>query len=457
MKELKTEKDNEMNRCKIFVALFYCAVISLLFFAPVTATAAPFQEVYLTEDPAGVPHTEQQFVIVDASGAVTEYVYNYKGLLVKETNPLGEVTTYEYDALGRLSKKITPDGTLTTYTYDITGNVAKITAQKITGEVEELQYAYTREGYLVSAISKTTADEYTYTESGEIASVTRNGKYRIELCHDDAGKLVELRECHLDGRAEDSVTNYEYDSSHRLVKVIQDGNLLSEYGYDTAGRLKYQQDGTGSITEYSYGSSNRPVLMETRTAEGIVLYREENCYNEKGSVITRVVSGIAPEVSGTAGIFYFSYDEYDRLVQEQGIYGTISYTYDVMGNRLTRTENGVTTHYTYDLCNKLVSERIEGEVTYYVYDAMGNLIKKNAPNGTTMYSYNAFNQLEQVKTPSGDCQENEYDAMGIRSALTENGVATQYMTYNGMVLAAYNTAGERTEHYSYGKKILARE
>ena len=439
------------------VAVLLAATITIMISSPIIANAAQFQEVCFAEEVTNNSYTEQRFVIVDASGAVTEYVYNHKGLLIKETNPLGEIITYEYDALDRVSKTVTPDGTVIKYTYDATGNVTRITAQKTSGEVEELKYVYTQEGYLAVAISETTVDEYTYTEDGEISSVTRDGKYRLELCHDDVGNLAELREVYLTVGMKDIVTNYEYDSSNRLVKVIQDGKILSEYGYNDIGRLWYQLDATGNITEYFYGSFNKPILMETRTGEGAVLYREENCYNENGSVITRIVSGMAPEISGTSGIFCFSYDEFDRLVQEQGIYGTISYTYDVMGNRLTRTENGVTTYYTYDLCNKLISERTEGAVTYYVYDAMGNLIKKNAPNGTTAYSYNAFNQLEQVITPLGICQENGYDAMGIRSVLIENGTTTQYMTYNGMVLAAYNMAGERTEHYSYGKKILASE
>lgn len=84
-------------------------------------------------------------------------------------------------------------------------------------------------------------------------------------------------------------------------------------------------------------------------------------------------------------------------------------------------------------------------------------VKKIAPEGETGYFYNAFNQLEVVTTPTGACQESFYDAFGIRSSLKENGVTTQYMTYNGIVLAAYNTNGERTEHYTYGNKILAWE
>lgn len=84
-------------------------------------------------------------------------------------------------------------------------------------------------------------------------------------------------------------------------------------------------------------------------------------------------------------------------------------------------------------------------------------VKKIAPEGETSYFYNAFSQLELVTTPTGARQESFYDAFGIRSSLKENGVTTQYMTYNGIVLAAYNTNGERTEHYTYGNKILAWE
>ena len=151
----------------------------------------------------------------------------------------------------------------------------------------------------------------------------------------------------------------------------------------------------------------------------------------------------------------YTYDSFDRLIKKEGTYGTICYSYDNMGNRLTKTENGVTTSYTYDLCNKLLTETTNGKAIVYSYDAMGNLIKKTSAEGTTHYVYNAFNQLEKVTNPYGICQENTYDAFGIRASLAENGSTTEYMTYNGMVLSGYNSARERTEHYSYGDKILA--
>ncbi len=440
------------------LAFMLVATITTSLATPASIKAEQFREICVAEEELeNTLYGEQRFYIIDVSGAVTEYMYNSKGLLVKEIDPLGAMTTYEYDSADRVVKMVTPDGTVTEYVYTVQGDVTKVTAQKTTGETETLEYLYAQDGSLTAAISDTTVDEYTYTANGEIASVTRNGKYSLELEYDEAGNLAEMKEFRCGMTAPDSVTAYTYDELGHLQTVVQDGVLLAEYGYNTAGRVKRQTDGAGNITKYTYDHMKNLASMETKTATGIVLYREENSYNDNGSVTTRVVSGVVPEVTGAAGVFHYIYDMSDRLVKEEGTYGTIGYTYDSMGNRLTKTENGVTTFYTYDLCNKLLSETVNGVVTSYVYDAMGNLVEKTDTEGTTSYTYNAFNQLEKVTNPYGICQENSYDAFGIRSALMENGVTTEYMTYNGMVLSGYNFNGERTEHYSYGNKILTRE
>ena len=103
---------------KFYMVILFTVIIVIILSYPITANAAQFQEVCFTEEVTNNSYTEQRFVIVDASGAVTEYVYKYKGLWIKETNPLGEIITYEYDALDRLSKTTTPDGTVINYGYD---------------------------------------------------------------------------------------------------------------------------------------------------------------------------------------------------------------------------------------------------------------------------------------------------------------------------------------------------
>lgn len=446
-----------MKKNRIQIAAFS---LIILFITAITAPLSARAEQYVTphfvkEEKESVEKQEQRFYLIDISGAVTEYVYNAKGLLVEETDPLGAVTSYEYDAGDRLVKMVTPDGTVTEYSYTADGNVTKVIAKKADGTVDMLEYQYASNGSLTKAISDSAIDEYTYTEQGEIASVTRNGKYRLELAYNKAGRLINLKEVCCGVAVPDAETIYTYDNQNRLTKVVQNGTLLSQYRYNADGKLEQQTDGAGNVIRYTYDDKNNLTSMVTKSSNGIVLYQEENIYNENRSVTAKTVSGIVPETIGAAGSFFYTYDSSDRLIKEEGTYGVICYTYDNMGNRLTKTQNGVTTSYTYDLCNKLLTETTDGKITVYRYDAMGNLLKKTGPEGTTYYTYNAFHQLEKIINPYGICQENTYDAFGIRASLAENGKTTEYMTYNGMVLSGYNSAGERTEHYSYGDKILA--
>jgi len=147
----------------------------------------------------------------------------------------------------------------------------------------------------------------------------------------------------------------------------------------------------------------------------------------------------------------------DRLLNETKNGTTTSYTYDSMGNRLTKKQGGVATTYAYDLCNKLLSETTGSEVTEYAYDALGNLTAKTDSTGVTTYAYDALNQLAEIITPDGTWQRNTYDASGIRSMIAENGVTTEFMTFNGLVLSGYNKDGVQTEHYYYGNSLLAVE
>ena len=432
-------------------------VLVVLMSIPQEVRADTFRPTCFAEEEINGSGGWQYFYILDVSGAVTEYVFNSKGLLVKETNPLGEVILYEYDGLNRLFKKKTPDGTVTEYSYTEKGMVTKITAYSANGKTETLEYCYAPDGSLTMASSSSTVDKYTYAPNGKIETLTRNGKYRLEFAYDEIGNLTELKEYRCGIDVPDAVTTYTYNASGKLETVVQDGMLVAEYQYDSLGRIQSQSDGTGNITTYSYDNGNKLVLMETRTSEGTVLYKEENKYNAKESVISRVISGLAPEVTGVAGSFLYTYDESDRLLMEQGTYGTIHYAYDSMGNRLTKTENGETTTYVYDLCNKLISENTDGATISYTYDAMGNLIEKSGDDGTMVYTYNLWNLPDTIVNSCGESQKSSYDAFGIRSVLDENGVVTEYITYDGIVIAGYNSEGERTEHYTYGNKILAWE
>ena len=389
--------------------------------------------------------------IKDASGAVTLYEYNNKGLVSKETDALGTVTTYEYDNENRPVKVVTPDGTVTEYSYNTDGSVTRVTATKANGESETLNYLYALDGSLTASISNSDILEYTYNNRGSVASVTKNNNHQVKLTYDGNGNMTRLEE--LTKGVTESVTNYAYDNRGYLTKVSSEEGTLVTYISRADGLLEQVTDGVGNVTKYQYDQKKQVTGLTITAEDGSVLYSEKNTYDKNGSLLTQSISGTGYDAESLA----YTYDALDRLLSETNKGVTTTYTYDSMGNRLTKISGDVTTAYTYDLCNKLLSETTGEEETTYSYDALGNLTEKVSSAGATTYAYDALNQLIKVTNPDGTWQSNTYDASGIRFMITENGITTEFINFNGLVLSGYDKTGEQTEHYYYGNSLIAAE
>ncbi|MBB6624498.1 hypothetical protein [Clostridium gasigenes] len=53
-----------------------------------------------------------------------------------------------------------------------------------------------------------------------------------------------------------------------------------------------------------------------------------------------------------------------------------SFTYDKVGNRLTKTTNDITDKYVYNVKNQLKELYNKNEINYFTYDKQGNTIKE---------------------------------------------------------------------------------
>lgn len=75
----------------------------------------------------------------DASGAVTDYVYDTQGNLQSVTGPANNtlgtrpVTSYTYDGLGRVQTVTDPESRVTSYTYDAQGRILTVTLPQVSG------------------------------------------------------------------------------------------------------------------------------------------------------------------------------------------------------------------------------------------------------------------------------------------------------------------------------------
>jgi YD repeat-containing protein len=117
----------------------------------------------------------------------------------------------------------------------------------------------------------------------------------------------------------------------------------------------------------------------------------------------------------------YAYDNiYQLLTAKQGTTTKESYTYDLVGNRLSSV--GVTP-YQYNASNQLTS--IPG--TTYTYDNNGNTKTKTTAAGTTTYTWDFENRLTQVALPgTTGTVTYKYDPFGrrVQKAFTQGGSTT---------------------------------
>jgi RHS repeat-associated protein len=159
-------------------------------------------------------------------------------------------------------------------------------------------------------------------------------------------------------------------------------------------------------------------------------------------------------VTGTNTPWYsqtFGYDQLNRLTSAAGRYGSIAYTYDDVGNRLTRYTDGTIETYTYfPGTNSL--EQITGGTNprTFAYDPNGNITS----DGTLTFIYDQSNQLTEVEQGANSLAEYAYNGLGQR-VIKQVGANTTVYHYDldGKLIAESLLDGAMTREYLYMGKV----
>jgi len=150
----------------------------------------------------------------------------------------------------------------------------------------------------------------------------------------------------------------------------------------------------------------------------------------------------------------FTYDVLNRLTEAEGPYGTIDYTYDGVGNRLTKVVNSQTETYSYLTGTNLLQDVTGTETITYFYDANGNITGM----GDKTFTYNQNNRLIRVEEDSDVLGEYTYNGLGQRVIKEVDGVTTVFhYDFNGNIVGESNSSGSFTTEYLYrGKGRVAK-
>jgi len=226
------------------------------------------------------------------------------------------------------------------------------------------------------------------------------------------------------------VTTYNY-TNDRAVSVLNNAaNLATNISYKPFGGMSSLTYGNGIAGTTGYDNQYRVTSITAGTAMNL----SYASYDANGN-ITAITNALDATKNKS-----FTYDNLDRLstANASGIWGSLGWTYDGVGNR--QTENSNT--YTYaPNTNKLTT----ANGISFGYDNNGNTTTQSS----RVFTYSQNQRLIQVV--DGAMTANyTYNGNGQRVKKNVNGTtAIFHYSLNGQLIAESNSAGTITAEYVY--------
>ena len=383
-----------------------------------------------------------------------DYTFAYDGFGNRKSVKIAgtEAVSHTYgDRNGQLLKSTYANGWEVAYTYDSMDRVTQVKAVKGSSSYVIGQYLYDRQGRVARFIDGQVPGKsctYGYDLTDRLCEAVFDDGTAYTYTYDANDCLV--KEHHtLPGGSRDVIRAYDKDSRETSVTC---GSAKVEKAFDELGRLStIKRNGGKHTTTYTYetasdgGQTGRVKTVKNGS------HSENYTYDIWGNV-TKVT-----ENSSQTGKAY-AYDAQGQLIREYDPDKKVwlGYKYDAGGN-LTEVrsypaaeggspegEGTVIKKFVYGTAwkDQLTAMTVEGTTRNFTYDANGNLLS----DGKYTYSWTKGSLLAKV---TGDSLEATYtyDASGIRTSKTVNGVKTEYLTAGGSILA--EKKNEKWQQYLY--------
>jgi RHS repeat-associated protein len=418
--------------------------------------------------------------ITDANGHTTHFSYNPRGWVTQTAFPSSLAESYGYDAVGNLTSKTDRKGNTIQYVYDA---LYRLT-QKTYPDTTSVEYAYDLAGKMQQVVDPTGTYGFGYDNMGRLIGTTTQYTFlplvteTNSYSYDAASNRTSLT------APDGSISTYGYDTLNRLSGLANSWAGSFGFRYDALNRRTQMTRPNGVNTNYSYDSLSHmlSVLHQAgvNTLDGAsYTYDAAGNRTSKGNYLNGVTSN-------------YSYDPLYELTQvTQGASTTESYSYDVVGNRLsssgvpnytynssneltanslggyTYDNNGNTLtdasgkSYSWDFENRMLSAVVPGMgMVTFKYDPFGRRIQKSSSLGTTNYVYDGANILDTVDQ-TGNVLARFADTLNVDEPLSElvSGTTSFYeQDALGSVVSLSNSIGALAETYSYdsfGKVVVS--
>ncbi|VVN98717.1 hypothetical protein PS706_02518 [Pseudomonas fluorescens] len=379
---------------------------------------------------------------INADGTQVKYRYdNVRLLLTEIENEVGETYRLQYHANGLIQQETGFDGQRTAYVYDLNGNLQEKTehgddgsqlvtryerdhagrlVRKTLPDGNQVDYAYDRQGNLLSVENGHWALAYEYDSQNRLTA-EHQGWGTLRYGYDACGQLQNLR------LPDNNRLTFNHDKGGHLATIELNGESLTSHLFKAGQELQRQQGQL--ISHYHYDDQQR-LHAHAVTQQQHTLYQRHYDYDKAGN-LTRLLDT-------RKGEHHYHYDPLNRLTRaDQERFG-----HDPASNLLMQDRPGP------DIVagNRLM---IQGD-HHYDYDAFGNLIRERRGKGhqlVTEYRYDCQHRLIGIKKPNGQTASYRYDPFGRRISKTVDGITTEFFWQGDTLIAEHHADRHRSYLY----------
>ncbi len=290
--------------------------------------------------------------VTDANNNSTAYVRDGFGDVIQQTSPDSGISVFHYDGDADLTSKTDALGIVTNQTFDALDRRLTTTYPANTAENVVYTYDQTGTGFtfgigrLTSVADAAGSLTRTYDERGNLASEKRvNGSTVLTTgyTYDGANRVASMT--YPDG----TLVTYQFNGAGYLAKVSakpagsSTTTTIAMLNHQPFGPINAATYGNGIAETWAFDTAYRPTNI-TDVLTGANIQNSTYAY-DNASNVTSIADALNAANSQTLG-----YDAINRLtsaVSGTGGYGTYSWTYDKVGNRLTQVQGSATTTYGY--------------------------------------------------------------------------------------------------------------
>lgn len=343
-------------------------------------------------------HNETYGFSYDATGKIVvetgfdsiqrNYIRDRAGKVIRVNRPANKFTDYEYDYAGRLTRAEHNDGSWETYSYNRNG-------QLIEAVNEKAHVALLRDdaGRIIKEVQDGHTVESSYDELGKRIAVKSSLGANVKLSRNESGFVSQLEAKNNEGNEWNVL--YKYNALGFETERILPGGISSAFKYDKGGHpaehIVKSRTETVRHRSYSWNVNERLQKMVNELTNGAVSYGHDDFGNlawakyEDGQYDYRLPDkvgnlyrtkersdrkyGAGGRLLESKGAKYF-YDDEGNLIQKQlpdgkewkyNWYGSgmlqkvirpdaneVSFEYDALGRRTSKTFNQDITRWAWD-------------------------------------------------------------------------------------------------------------